>query len=244
MPSRLSNRATAVMPPQRQPVVRPAAYDGALTRRGRTYLGTSNRSSIEVIRVRPGSEILMSRAASTSSTAAILASALPSARPAACVQGCDVRRPGAPFAGVGAELDLDDHGPDRAVAHGQSDHRVGPVLRGSDVGEVTRRQAGPLEVRHRNAQRTTQQLGGQRRPLAEHLDQHLVQMRRHDGEVSDTHRQFRGVTAANRALPGREPDGRRIGARRELRAYRGLLAGSARMTGWADDKRAEPPRDR
>jgi len=75
-------------------------------------------------------------------------------------------------------LDLDDDAEHGLALH-QKHHQVGTVLSGHDVGEVRRLEPHLRIVRKLDMQRFSQELGRQRRAIAEQQEQHLVQLRRH-----------------------------------------------------------------
>jgi hypothetical protein len=92
------------------------------------------------------------------------------------------RRPHETLALVGTLLHLDYHRGDEPPVVGHPDRDVGPVLGGSDVGQVGRHRLRPVEFRQRESQLRLQQVGSERGLATEHVDEQFVRERRHGGD--------------------------------------------------------------
>ena len=90
------------------------------------------------------------------------------------VEGRDVDGPCLAFAGVDAQLGLDDDSQHQAGVVGECDHGVGAVLSGGDLGEVAGRHQGFGVIGDRDAQDVSEYVGDERGLIPEHRDEYLV----------------------------------------------------------------------
>lgn len=89
-------------------------------------------------------------------------------------QRCDIQRPCSTLVSVDVQLNLDDHGTQRAAVWIASNRDgIGAVLDGDRLREIVRRDLERARW-DLDADNQTQQLARERRPSPEHLDQDLV----------------------------------------------------------------------
>jgi hypothetical protein len=100
-------------------------------------------------------------------------------------QCAEASRPAPVLVIVGSRLNFNDNDEHPLVVVSQLHHGVRAVLGGSEIGELHRFHLGPLECRHLLTESVDQEVNGQGRAVAEHVDEYLVKGSMACGHLAD-----------------------------------------------------------